>query len=996
MSHKTFTKTRLAKSLSLILGVTALPAMSAEEANAVEENIEVIEVTGIRSSLIKAMDIKRSNQGVVDAINAEDMGKFPDTNLAESLQRITGVSIDRQNGEGSKVTVRGFGPDYNLVTLNGRQMPTANINDTSASESRSFDFGNLASEGVSAVVVHKTSRANIATGGIGSTINLQTIKPLNNPGQKASFSAKGVHDTSSNDGKSLTPELSGLYSNTFADDTIGIAVSASYQNRQSGSARAGVDNGWMPRVGGDGGWGQVNAGPTQVNTPADGVSYAVPHNVLYGFSEVDRTRTNGQLTLQYKPVESLTASFDYTYSKMEQELNQNINSVWMSLNYAGQPNGSTWTDADSSGVVAPIYIHDVDGPSDLVSQVEQSAKVNENHSVGINLEYIFNDNLTFTFDAHKSTAESQPDSIYGNSNTIQMASWTRAETKVNFASGFPVVEVVFPDGVDGLQPDDVRTTGTSFRNSYMKSEIEQFQLDGVYVFDDGIVESIDFGIGRNTVNNRTAYGVAERPNWGGTGSADDIDDQMLLDSKATMRDRFDQMPGDLSNMINEFWAVDFKTIADLVGNLYGDPTDPGKWPCGTQICAPSEYRDDRRTEEQSTHAYGQANLAFDIGSMPANMSIGLRYEKTEVTANTVLPDVINLAWVSTNEFEIFRGAPEVFTDTGSYDYFLPNIDFNIDLTDDLVMRASYSQTLTRAGYGNLTAGAELATVRNGGATGAIGNTGLLPTESDNLDLSFEYYYSEASYASIGFFSKDVKNVIGSETVTLSPYDVTDPASGSRFDAAVAATGGDPSASEPIRVAIEAGNPGDPYIIPAAGGAMTAIYGHPTENDVLDVDFSKPINQGKNKVNGIEVAVQHMFWDSGFGAIVNATFVDSDVSYDNADITGNSDTPLLGVSDSFNIVAFYDKDGIQARLAYNWRDDFLSALNDGQGANPVYTENYGQLDANASYDFNDNLTVFVEGINLTNEISRKYGRHTLMTRNIQQTGARYNVGVRYKF
>jgi len=140
MNSKTFTKTRLATSLSLVLGVGALTPVYAADDQAKksqDENVEVIAVTGIRGSLIKSMDTKRSSTGVVDAISAEDIGKFPDTNLAESLQRISGVSIDRVNGEGSKVSVRGFGPDFNLVTLNGRQMPVT-VNATEGS--RSFDF----------------------------------------------------------------------------------------------------------------------------------------------------------------------------------------------------------------------------------------------------------------------------------------------------------------------------------------------------------------------------------------------------------------------------------------------------------------------------------------------------------------------------------------------------------------------------------------------------------------------------------------------------------------------------------------------------------------------------------------------------------------------------------------------------------------------------------------------------------------------------------------
>jgi outer membrane cobalamin receptor len=143
-----------------------------------QDDVEEVVVTGIRASLEKSADVKRDSAGVVDSINSEDMGKFPDTNLAESLQRITGVSISRSNGEGSEVTVRGFGGDNNMVTLNGRMMPAANTygggsgaGGTRGGATRAFDFANLASESVSAVEVYKTSKANIATGGIGATIN---------------------------------------------------------------------------------------------------------------------------------------------------------------------------------------------------------------------------------------------------------------------------------------------------------------------------------------------------------------------------------------------------------------------------------------------------------------------------------------------------------------------------------------------------------------------------------------------------------------------------------------------------------------------------------------------------------------------------------------------------------------------------------------------------------------------------------------------------------
>ena len=139
---------------------------------------QTLVVTGIRRSLETSVELKRGARGLVDGIVAEDIGKFPDTNLAESMSRISGVSIERNNGEGTRITVRGMGPDQNLVLLNGRQMPATWIGDGGTPNSRSFDFSNLASDGIAALEVYKTSRASSPTGGMGATINVRTQRPL--------------------------------------------------------------------------------------------------------------------------------------------------------------------------------------------------------------------------------------------------------------------------------------------------------------------------------------------------------------------------------------------------------------------------------------------------------------------------------------------------------------------------------------------------------------------------------------------------------------------------------------------------------------------------------------------------------------------------------------------------------------------------------------------------------------------------------------------------
>src|SRR3954470_23777421 len=168
------------KALFTIVGGAVLinPVFAQEQADELEEVV----VTGLRGSLKASLETKRDAVGVVDAINAEDIGKFPDTNLSEALQRITGISIDRRDGEGALVTARGFGAQYNLVTLNGRAMPAADAFGNDEGASRSFNFANLAAESISGVEVYKTGRADITPGGIGATVNIKTARPFDNDG----------------------------------------------------------------------------------------------------------------------------------------------------------------------------------------------------------------------------------------------------------------------------------------------------------------------------------------------------------------------------------------------------------------------------------------------------------------------------------------------------------------------------------------------------------------------------------------------------------------------------------------------------------------------------------------------------------------------------------------------------------------------------------------------------------------------------------------------
>ncbi|MFC6439459.1 TonB-dependent receptor [Bowmanella sp. JS7-9] len=987
-----FKRKPLATSMSLILGATSMlsaQAFAQEQENAEKKDtaIEVISVKGIKGSLIKAMDIKRESQGIVDAITAEDMGKFPDTNLAESLQRITGVSIDRSNGEGSRITVRGLGPDYNLVTLNGRHMPASSLEATNASSSRSYDFANIASEGIAGVEVFKTGRSDVSTGGMGATVNIVTTKPLNDPGMKATFGVKGVIDQSSDEGDSITPEFSGLYSNTFADDTFGVALSGSYQERQSGNAQANV-GGWRTFPGNINGydWGGGNADwgglipdgeNAYQNYPATTDVYSVPQSLGYAFHEVKRVRTNGQLTLQYQPNDALRTTLDYTYAK--NEVNDRYNDVSAWFNFG--PSTGVFSDGP---VVAPLVYSEAFGaPGDLAMGAGNYSTVNENKSLGFNAAYKVNDNLKLELDVHDSSATSSPDSPYGSNNTMGTATWVRAVTTAYFDTPLPVLEITYPDGFNGIQAADMRITGSSFRNSQMRSDVSQYQLKGNYAFDEGIVTSIDFGVGNVEVKNRSAFSNVQQDNWGGLGDAGDIPlDAFTLD---TISDKFDVAGANAPGMLEEFFRWDFDQLRAIADSTYGALGSVGD--CGTSFCASSNMTTDRRTTEDSTSAYVQVNMEGEAGDMMWNLSAGLRYEQTDVVSRALVPTYSNIAWAGDNEFNLVATGDQEFTELkGDYSNLLPSIDFSIDLTDDMKLRASYSKTIARPSYSAIQGGQTInSLVRIDGGTGARGNPGLKPLESNNFDVSFEWYYAEGSYLSAGYFRKDTSNWIGYTTVEEQTFSLPHPAQGSRYAEAVAngAVG-----NTEIRQ----------YIIdnyPETVDANGFILGVAGDDAVATFDITVPVNSDDYVIDGWELAVQHIFGDTGFGVIANMTVVDSDAAYDNT--SRGEQFAVLGLSDSANLIGFYDKDGIQVRLAYNTRDTFLASTVNALGLqNPIAVGDYAQWDMNASYEYSENLSFFIEGINLTDEYVRSHERNSLQLNNLTQTGRRFNIGARYTF
>ena len=259
-----------------------------------------------------------------------------------------------------------------------------------------------------------------------------------------------------------------------------------------------------------------------------------------------------------------------------------------------------------------------------------------------------------------------------------------------------------------------------------------------------------------------------------------------------------------------------------------------------------------------------------------------------------------------------------------------------------------------------------------------------------MDFSLEYYYGEGSYAAVGYFRKDVKNFISSRSTT-SQYDgIRDISQGPRYAQAIAdltaegiATTGDNVFARMQENGAELNAQG--YIVPNA------------DDPLMSWNISEPYNSDEKMVDGFEVAIQHLFGESGFGFGANATFVDGDVNFDTESLEQQS--PLVGLSDSANFQAFYEKNGLSVKLTYAWRDQYLIGVGQDQGSNdapPQFAKEFGQIDMSVNYDVNENLTVFVEGVNLNNETEESFGRYEAQFLSARQYGTRYTLGVRYSF
>ena len=350
-----------------------------------------------------------------------------------------------------------------------------------------------------------------------------------------------------------------------------------------------------------------------------------------------------------------------------------------------------------------------------------------------------------------------------------------------------------------------------------------------------------------------------------------------------------------------------------------------------------------------------------------------------------------------------------------YDNLLPSLDFSVDLTDEWKARASFSRTIARPQYNymfiptNVNHGGTL-TYLGGVPSASRGSAMLDPLVSDNFDLSFEYYYGDANYASIGYFQKAVSNFVGIEQVDRQFFglrNVTDRVPGNRLDQAINAleAGNWPATEESIfTMTAILDNPQDfPNGAADYDGtgtqAVNVLNGYavlPNGDDPLyTFQTALPVNNKTANIDGYELAIQHFFGETGFGIQANATLVSGDIAFDNGAPPNFDQFALEGLSDSANLILVWENDTFGARIAYNWRDAFLSQANAGNYL-PRYTDEHTQVDVNFSWNVTDAFSLSLDGINLTEEGVYQYGRTYNMGYINSEADARWVLAARYNF
>ncbi len=888
------------KSALLVGSAMAMPSVALAQAESpqvgsaevMNEGDEIV-VSGFRDSLSAAIQTKRNTNNQVDVIVAEDIAKFPDTNLAESLQRVPGIAIQRDAGEGRTVVVRGLGGQFTRVRVNGMET----IATSPDNNGRGFDFNIFASELFNSIVVNKTAEAALDEGSLGAVIDLNTGNPLSLDTGVTFIASAQVRYNDLND--DAGPRLSGLLGWTNPDGTLGASVSAAYSEYvtpQLGNNTVRWTQGAFRSVRGT----PCFSGSRYVpSTRCNEVALAFhPRIPRYGLIEHNRERLGLTGAVQWAPSENTKLSIDGLYATFKETRNEFWGEVLFRSLERGIDVVDYTIDANNnliSGTFNNAYVRTENFRRELNTEFYQisgrldqrlSDRLNLNVLVGtsksdadspIETTLVFDDPdfNGFTYDYSNMFS---PQIVFGGSGISNPAQFQLAEFRdrpSNVTNSFETIS----GNVQWEATDDfVFEVGALYRK--FTFDTIQFQRDSTYC--------AAFTCAPGQIGLQATAAISQIFNLGNAG----------------------QPAGTTSS-----WLIpNIEAGAAAIG-LYNRP-------------AVLNQGSDRGVTEEVTGGYAQVDWNTDIAGMKVTGNAGLRYVHTD-QASTGL--------ISGTEVEVVR----------NYDDWLPAVNLNAFITDDLVLRGAWSKVITRPGLGNLTPGG---TIDPFNFRITSGNPFLSPFRADAYDVALEWYFAPGAIASVAFFAKDIKS-----------FPIA-----SSFDGTYA----DSQLPTSLLVA------GTPLHTAVVGGA----------NPSVPIEFRTQIDGEGGSLRGMEVQVNlpfSVFSDgflSRFGVLGNVTLIDSDADYSllgPAPAINSAGNPTGGTPETFtrplfdlarksaNATAYYEDTKFSARVSIAYRDDYI----DGVSATRNIFEGFGSsfnLDATIRYRINDAVELALEGTNLTDD------------------------------
>lgn len=965
--------------VALSLGVSAAAAQSQEPAAEVDEVI----VTGFRASLTAGLEAKRRDANVIDVIVAEDIADFPDLNLAEAIQRVPGVAIDRDAGEGRSITVRGLGSDFTRTRINGMEaQATAGGTDSSggANRGRGFDFNVFASELFNSITVRKTAAAETEEGSLGATVDLQATRPFNSRGFNMAASVQGGYNDLS---ENWNPRGAFLISNTFgANDEFGALFSVAYSERNIleegfSSVR------WAPAVGtgssggfcsplglapqnpgnsGANGSSAANCStgnPRPANTPASVAAYNtanqsnvfIPRLPRYGRLTHEQERLGVTGAFQWRPAETTLLSLDVLYSKLAATRREDfLQSMSFSRNAAA--GGQTQVIVRDAAVENGMLVYGLFDNVDIRSESRFDDLTTEFLQYSLTVEHDFSDRLRGSY--YYGRAESDFDNPFQTTVTLDRRDTDGFSWDFRGNPNAPVINY----GFDVTSPAAWSWSQTG--SPVPRSEI-RIRPQGV----DTLFESAQADIAWDAQDWLT---LKAGVNWKTYGSRSfefrRTDETVVpaLPAGTTVADISNLLTGFGKNLIpggtdTSWLRPDLNAIAALF-NIYCncDTGVPGGNFTLGSITVGNARGGNRYVSEEDLAFYVQADFNTELFNMPFRGNVGVRQVNTQLYAE---------GYSST-------GGGTLVSGTHEYDDTLPSLNLALEPVENLLVRFGVAKVMARPQINNSLSGANyLVPTTSLNATGpnftaTIGNVNLEPFRATTYDLSVEWYFAPESLLSFAYFYKDIDTYIQVFRQDLPYSDLTTL---------------NPSAFAP--------------------GFCTGACSPSTI-----FQLTSAVNTEGGPLKGFEISYQQPFRFlpgllSNTGVQLNYTHVESEIDYCNDALCSTFVTAdLISLSPrSWNATLYYEDDKFSARISGSAREGYIQNVPGRNGNNIEGKLETFNLDASASYQLTEQVQLTFEAINLTDEFNHQFvgdGLDRESTSVYHHTGRQYFVGARYRF